>query len=121
MADNKEKFDYSKLNFFHPENLVNQKNSEFLNRENNSFPDKLLEKNELAFMVKTVYSKMEKFYSHRCFSYLEKYYEHLERVLHAKNHEKMLIDYSESLKNIQYFSLCWNENKIENDNNLGKI
>jgi len=113
MSENKKPFDYSNLNFFHPENSLDRPLNELLERENNSFPNRLLEKKELEYMVNVVGGKMKRYMDHPCYHYMEKYFSHLNNVLLSKNQEKMLNDYSESLKYIQYFSLCWNEKRNE--------
>ena len=121
MSDNKKPFDPSNLNFFNPENAQNLPLSELLNKENNSFPDTLLDKKELGYMVDVVGRKMQKYSKHPCYHYMEKYFNHLNKVFLSTNQEKMLKDYSDSMKYIQYFSLCWNEKKREkafNDRNI---
>lgn len=109
------------LNFFNHENMKDQTISEALERENDSFPDKILEYHELKFMTSKVAEKMAKYKNNQCFGYLEKYHFHLEKVLNAKNKEKMIEDYSSSLKYVQYFSLCWDEHNSLNKNTLSKV
>jgi hypothetical protein len=113
MSENKKPLDYSRLNFFNPENASDRPLNELLERENNTFPNRPLNKKELQYMVNVVGGKMKKYMNHPCSHYMEKYYSHLNKVLLSKNQEKMLNDYSESLKYIQYFSLCWNEKRNE--------
>ena len=109
------------LNFFNQENMKDQTISEALERPNESFPNQKLKYHELNFMTNRVGEKMLKYKNNQCYKYLEKYHLHLENVLNAKNKEKMLEDYSNSLKYVQYFSLCWDEHNNINKDTLSKM
>ena len=120
--ENKKNENFKKqLNFFNNDTMKDQTISEALERQTESFPDKSLNYQELKYMTSKVGDKMTKYKNNQCYRYLEKYHFHLEKVLNAKNKEKMIEDYSSSLKYVQYFSLCWDEHNNLEKANLSKV